>query len=137
MPGMRTDEQRGAFGVWLREERTGRSLSKEQVLADLARLHRFRIAPSTYASLESGSRKPTPEQRQQLIAFFGSEPPPVHAPADMAELVSALRELVDVLRLQVEGQSALLMGMASAIADLRAGAPEGDPSRTSPAGAER
>lgn len=94
---MKADRERGAFGDWLRRERTARFKNVPLAVAALQRQAGYGIAPSVWAELESGSRRPSAEQRRELTGFFGTAPEEQAQP-DLASLIAALAVQVEEQR---------------------------------------
>ena len=71
---------------------------------------------STYAQLESGSRKPTAEQYAHITGYLGVEPPPEPEPETQqkAAMPEGMAALVDGLR----AQSRQIGGLVDAIGSL-------------------
>jgi hypothetical protein len=128
---VKSDEQRGAFGAWLRRERTARFENVPKAVAALKREAGYGIAPSVWAELESGSRRPSDEQRERLTGYFGSEPATLVGGGDA--LVAAIRELTDEVRASRLAQDR----NADVLAQLLAVVVEGASSRTGNAGGAR
>lgn len=104
---MKSDAERGEFGVWLRAERKARYENVPEAVRALQRQVHYGVAPSVWAELESGTRRPSAEQRERLTAFFGTAPEPV-APLSQS----------DAVLLAIEKQTDLLAKVWSGISDL-------------------
>ena len=71
---MKGSSERGPFGTWLRQARLARFPNVPTAIAAIQREAGYGIAPSVWAELESGTRRPSAEQRERLTRFFGSTP---------------------------------------------------------------
>lgn len=99
---MLTDEQRGRFGAWLRRERRKRYDSVDKALAKAGT--RITISKSEWAEYESGKRRPSADDREEIEAFLGvtfpaSEEP---QPQDDNGLAAAVRALAQAVTRQNE-----------------------------------
>jgi hypothetical protein len=104
---MKGDEQRGEFGTWLRRERKARFENVPAAVRSMQNEVGYGIAPSVWAELESGTRRPSEEQRQRLTRFFGSEP---SKPDD---------DLAAAIRAQTEAMQAIAAAMTAVAEELR------------------
>lgn len=116
---------KSAFARWLVAQRKSRpgsgkdgAMTTAELRAALLTSRGFGMGHSTYAALESGSRKPTDEQYRHLTGFFGSEPepeptPPEPATSDLSALVAALTEQAEANRQLATAVADLARSMAS------------------------
>lgn len=96
---MKSDEARGEFGVWLRDQRkaAGFKNAAEAVRA-MKRSAGYSISVSEWAEFESGTRRPSPERRSALEGFLGvSAPSATVVQSDTAAIVAALDRQTDAM----------------------------------------
>ena len=108
MAAVKPDAARGEFGAWLRKQRTARFKTAAIASRFLQAEAGYGIAPSVWGELESGTRRPSADQRRVLLAYFGSQPEPLDDPLVRAlrEQTAVFRDLVDELRLMRAEQAA-------------------------------
>ncbi len=111
MPRIKSDQERGPIGAWMRRERTARDWSQKEMPERLATVGQ-RVDADYYRQLEAG-KKPGPEVMDALQRLFGSEPQPLPEPVgdDMAALIAALREQTDANRQLSEAVRALAVAV--------------------------
>jgi transcriptional regulator with XRE-family HTH domain len=98
---MKSDAERGEFGVWLRDRRVAAGYSNASAaVAAMKRKEGYSISLSEWAEFESGTRRPSAERRVALEAFLGSTAPSGVEPqaVDNAAVLEALRDQTDLLR---------------------------------------
>jgi hypothetical protein len=144
---VKSPRERGEFGNWLRVERKAQYANVAQAVAALQKRAGYGIAPSVWAELESGSRRPSQEQRERLESFFGTQPQAHELKDDengravalmalteaireqtavakaqqelMREIVEQVREMREVQQGQAEGLAAVLGELAGTLERLR------------------
>ena len=120
IPRMKTAEERGALGAWLRGERTRRSWSTEEVSHQLAALGQP-VSVSVIRKIEAGvERRPSLRVRAALARLFGSVPPTEEGSVDLAD---ALAHLADVQAQQTQVLTELVERV-EALADVQQGQTE-------------
>ena len=118
---MKTPEQRGPLGQWLRDQRLKRKyMTAAAAHAALSRARIF-INLSDYRSLESGSMRRAPEGFLEAVtAFYGANPPDATDSQGMAELIAALTRQTDAMealtkRLEFLASQAIRDGVIDAL----------------------
>ena len=114
---MKDETKRGEFGAWLRRVRRERFANVTAAVKAMQNEVGYGIAPSVWAELESGTRRPSDEQRQRLTRYFGSEPVPSTVTMSLEEgtlRAEALRQLIEASRAQTES----MMAVATAIHEM-------------------
>jgi transcriptional regulator with XRE-family HTH domain len=112
MPRIKSDQERGYIGAWMRRERIARDWSQKE-MPDRMETVGVPVDADYYRQLEAG-KKPGPEVMDGLRRLFGSEPEPLPEPQgqdSLADLAAAIREQTEVNRQVVTavGQLALVM----------------------------
>ncbi len=98
---VKTDQERGPFGTWLRTQRMAHYGTKpEAAVADLRRAGQV-IGLSQFKEYESGTRQPTKDHRRALEDFFRSAPPAPVAPA-LGDLAPVLARIATAMEQQLE-----------------------------------
>lgn len=113
MPRLKTDEERGYIGAWMRRERESRNWTQDEMPQRLAPLG-YSVRADYYRQVEAG-KKPGPDFLATLVRLFGSEPQPFPAKSeaptsssDIGALVAAIREQNEINRALVAAVSALV-----------------------------
>lgn len=132
-----------AFSNWLVAQRKARpgsgkngEMTTAEMRAAIAVARGFKMGHSTYAQLESGSRKPTAEQYAHITGYLAAEPPPEPAadaePAsDLAALVSRLDRLAAAMEEQNRLSAQLLAALDASVRAAAARQPgRGEPTET-------
>jgi transcriptional regulator with XRE-family HTH domain len=139
---MKTPAERGTIGAWAYQARDDAGLSVPQVLEQLT-ARGAAVTDSTIRGIEGGSKKPGRRLLRELAATYGSVPPgaPDEPPAALADLVSAIGELVEEIRQERAARVKWERGLAGALQELvelvRPRAPSADPAPQPRAGARR
>jgi transcriptional regulator with XRE-family HTH domain len=139
---MRTPAQRGRYGQWLVAARQAKGYETATKALQAMAAAGIAIGKSTYAEYESGSKAPSKNHLPLLEAFWGPAPEVNAEPTDQTDLVVAIRELVDEMRLsraqQDESTQALLRAVAAVLPSTQ-GRPgtSGDTGLEAPAGTGR
>lgn len=112
MPRIKSDQERGYIGAWMRRERMSREWSQKEMPGRLGTVG-FDVEYDYYRQIEAGPKHPGPDFLDALERLFNSKPEPLPEPAgsDLAELAAAIREQTEVNRQLVTavGQLALVM----------------------------
>ncbi|TAL40870.1 MAG: hypothetical protein EPN91_12125 [Salinibacterium sp.] len=99
MPRLKSDEQRGYIGAWMRRERKARHWTEYRAVEELAK-RGVTMRPDYWRQLEArtAGRTPGPDLMEDLVGLFGTRPEPPVEPEvkeePPGEIAAAIRELV-------------------------------------------
>lgn len=122
---MKSDFERGPFGAWAFHARDALDLSVEEVASRLG------YHPASMRKMESGSAPPSRRMIRELPALYGEiageksvtlPPPPAGEPEGPTDAASAIRELVEEVRLSrlaQERTAAVLVDLIGLVAQGR------------------
>lgn len=133
------DSERGRYGAWIRRNRKRMFGNNLDGLTNALRGMGVAGESDTIRGWEAGS-DPSQDALSALAQVFG-EPVPESAPADdvvaaIDRLTAAVQAQTAMLAMQIEGQRAMMRGLAGGLAELSEAQPA-DPSTPSPARAVR
>jgi transcriptional regulator with XRE-family HTH domain len=147
---VKSDQERGRWGTWLRKRRLAAEKSPEEIREMLA-ARGYRVGESTYAEWESGYKRPGKDAIPNLIALWGEEPPLELEPAggayDMPALFAKMDRQTDAIEsvanalleliTRMDGAQSVAREEREQIAELlgvvaRAQSPEETPSSSAP-----
>lgn len=118
---MKRPEERGSFGLWLRQERLKRYRNTQKAVAAVT-ASGHNISVSEWAALESGTQKPSQARRTALEAFFGSQSPvdPEQGQVSSTAILEAIRALTAAQEAQAEAMQEIVAEMRLARATTQA-----------------
>jgi len=111
MAGRLTDEERGPFGAWCRNNRVQRGWTVDDLARAAHAAGWARVSAGSINQVESG-RKPPDTLRAALEAIFGSASPGAVTTVDYGRLVS-FDDTVAELRAQVDALTRLVTDLQS------------------------
>lgn len=121
MPRVKSDQERGYIGAWMRRERLrpDRDWSPETVVEMLASRGQ-RIREDYYRQLESGAggKRPGPELMVALVDLFGSEPQAPHEQAGSGGDDPRIAGLLAIVERQQQSIDALTQAVTQLVARL-------------------
>lgn len=103
---VKSSRDRGEFGVWLREQRTPLYKNVPLAVKALRQAQGYGIAPSVWAELEAGTRRPSPEQAEQLQSFFDAVAPR-EASSDIAAAINSQTVVLTRIADRLDAQTTL------------------------------
>ena len=97
VPTVKTPEERGTIGQWLRDARLARKWTQARAREEIARQTGVVVNPTSYGLWESGAREPSPENLELLERVFGAAPRPPMPPDLAAQVDEAVDRAMDRL----------------------------------------